>query len=397
MERRLVLALCGTEVRRQMRREETRALLERADATHLLALMERLNVITLVGRRLLDLGSGMPVWLADRLGRTIDSARHHGTLMEVITLDLLARLQSSGICALPLKGAMLSRVLYGDPGMRSSIDIDLLVAPRELLAATQVIKQMGWVVEQDRHSPDLPDLHARLVHRTLPSIEVHWRVHWNERHFAGDALQRADPSGPGGTLRMRPDDELASLLLFWARDGFGGLRAPADIAAWWSLWQGGMGERPPLDAVADCYPDIAVPLGVASVLLDRLVGVPPWRPGSLRPRARVAEMLANPFLDGVPPQLGADQGLVDIVLAPPGGTGAAARRHLLKVPAHREQLAVKASRGVWLLQGEHALRTLRRWTPRLTAAAVQAARRTAHHRQSDSGPGAGILVRSVEH
>lgn len=381
LERRLVLALCATEVCRERRRGEAQALLERADATYLLALMERLNVITLVGRRLMDLGPRMPLWLADKVRSTIDSARHHGTLMEVITLDLLARLQAAGICALPLKGAMLSRALYGDPGMRSSIDIDLLVATRELLAATHVIERMGWVVEQDRHTRtrDLPDLHHRLVHRTLPSIEIHWRIHRNETRFAGDALQRAQPSGPEGTLRMRPDDEMASLLLFWARDGFGGLRTPADIAAWWSQWERGMGETPPLDGVADSYPGLAAPLGVASVLLDHLVGVPAWRPGSLRPRARVAEMLANPFLDGGRPQLGADQALVDVVLAAPGETGAAARRHLIKVPAYRAQLAVKDGRGVWLLQAEHALRTLRRWAPRLAAAAVRVAWGRAPH------------------
>jgi hypothetical protein len=36
-----------------------------------------------------------------------------------------------------------------------------------------------------------------------------------------------------GMRRLEPVEQLAALLLFYARDGFLGLRFVADIAAWW--------------------------------------------------------------------------------------------------------------------------------------------------------------------
>src|SRR4029079_8012665 len=84
----------------------------------------------------------------------------------------------------------------------------------------------------------LPRLHRELFHETLPPLELHWRIHWYEESFAAAALARAQPTNEGWR-RLQPADELASLLLFLARDGFAGLRQTVDVAAWWAALGGG--------------------------------------------------------------------------------------------------------------------------------------------------------------
>ncbi len=48
-------------------------------------------------------------------------------------------LTTAGIRALPLKGSLLARELYGDVGARSFIDVDVLVAPENLRDAVRVL------------------------------------------------------------------------------------------------------------------------------------------------------------------------------------------------------------------------------------------------------------------
>jgi hypothetical protein len=82
----------------------------------------------------------------------------------------------------------------------------------------------------------LPLLHFVLVHERgeLPPVELHWRVHWYERSFARERL--LPPAvDPPGDWRPAPADELAALLLFYARDGFIDLRLASDLGAWWDV------------------------------------------------------------------------------------------------------------------------------------------------------------------
>ena len=71
---------------------------------------------------------------------------------------------------------------------------------------------------------------------SLPRVELHWRVHWYERQLRR-RRPRAGRVKPAAASRsqMQPLDGLVALMLFYARDGFAGLRYPADAAAWWDL------------------------------------------------------------------------------------------------------------------------------------------------------------------
>lgn len=137
------------------------------------------------------------------------------------------------------------------------------------------------------------------------------------------------------TRQIDGPEQLAALLVFYARDGFQGLRLAADIAGWWDRF-GDPSQTGLLDPVAASFPSIAHVLDAAGGVCQQLVGVPvhALRAGAASPRRRrrVAEELTNWRLNGSAHQLQADVTLVDWLLVPAGGHRAYARRWLWPEP-----------------------------------------------------------------
>jgi ActR/RegA family two-component response regulator len=214
-------------------------------------------------------------------------------------------------------------------------------------------------------------LHESLVHPTLPRVELHWRVHWYETRFATEALGHAVRAGPHEPLVMLPEDGLAALILFYARDGFAGLRMPADAAAWWDSKCAGLSADQIIEEAAIRYPALAAALRLGAEQLAALVGLPSYqRADSVR--LRIAAELATPFQEISLAEARAKVGLVDLLLAPQGGARAALRRERQKIPAGLERpLTRDDDLSAHLARWEHILRLLRRWT----LAVIPAARR----------------------
>jgi hypothetical protein len=360
-ERRLIQLLSGASARREATAGEARALIGEVDVTTLVALLKRINMLVLIGGRVLALGlRDMP-----ELKREFEShsARAHGwgVITEFTTLDVLDRLQAAGIRAIPLKGSTLARQLYRDVAARTSVDIDILVGPEDLAGAVAAVEGLGWRWARDvPRAGRLPLLHETLVHPSLPRIELHWRVHWYEHRFAADALARATQPAADAPLEMQPLDGFIALMLFYARDGFAGLRFPADAAAWWDLKCADSVGSAAGDLVAERYPRLVAPVSVASNLLVGLVGVPP-EPARAGPfRWRVAAGLASPFLEGGRQQAEANASLIDLLLAPPSGAGDALRRVMRNAPVDRSQAVARASRPR-RASLSHVVRVARRW------------------------------------
>jgi hypothetical protein len=360
-ERRLAGLLCGTSIRREAAAEELSELARAVDVTTFVALLKRLRMLVLIGGRLLSLGvRDMP-----ELARELEEhgAREHawGVITEFTALDILDQLEAAGIRALPLKGSTLARRLYRDVGARSSIDIDILVAPDDLADAVAVLEEREWRAQPDRsREGGLPRLHDVLVRPASPSGELHWRVHWYEQRFAADALARAERPAPGAPLEMQPLDGLVALMLFYARDGFAGLRFPADAAAWWDLKCGDVAGPSAADMVAQHYPALTAPVTVAASLLSELVGLPGDRPGALPFRWRVATGLAAPFLDGGRHQAEANAGLTDLLLSPPSAAADAMRRVVHNAPTASARTGGTFAEA-WSASAGHLLRVARRW------------------------------------
>jgi hypothetical protein len=253
-------------------------------------------------------------------------------------------LEDHGIPCLPLKGALLAQRVHGDPGLRPSGDIDLLVPPGRLSEAVDLLMADGYAPPSDRtDARGLPELHFRLDHPggALPRVELHWRVHWYESAFSERLLQESR-FGEDGYRVALPEQELAALLLFYARDGLMGLRLLTDVASWWDA----NGARIPsggLQRVAEAHRELAPALATSARLAARLSGAPTDElidpAPALTRRSEAAARLANPLLAGSTDRKITNYHLVDLLLSPAGERAAAVRRHLVRQPRPRTGLS----------------------------------------------------------
>jgi hypothetical protein len=333
-ERQLILLIAGTATRRRIMHEQAGRLIEEVKWPRLTETLRQRRLLTVLGPRILELGEGrVDDDFASTVQQAVDSGRRHSAFLQLVSLRISAMLAEAGIRSTALKGPLMGEAIYGDPGRRLSSDIDLLVSPEQLPAAVEVVRGLGYCAPTDYvQESGLPLLHFVLVHERgeLPPVELHWRVHWYERSFACERLLPAavDPSD------WRPDlaDELAALLLFYARDGFVGLRLATDLSAWWDVYGA---ELPPgaLIELLRVYPALARVIPAAARAAERTVGLPAAQivgdTSKLGLRERMAVRLANPNPRSSRSQIYADIGLIDGLLMPKGDFGAFVRRNLL--------------------------------------------------------------------
>lgn len=347
-ERQLILLSAGTSARRQAMREQAGRLIVGLDWSRFAETLRSRKLLPALGPRILELAEGSAdAGFAAAVEDALDTGRRQGAFLQLISLRAMTMLADAGIRCTPLKGPLLGEAIYGDPGRRLSSDIDLLVSPEQLQTAMEVVRGLGYGVPTDYvQDCGLPLLHFVLVHERgkLPPVELHWRVHWYERSFARERL--LPPAvDPLGDWRPTPADELAALLLFYARDGFIDLRLASDLSAWWDVYGA---DLPPgaLDDLLRVYPALARVIPVAVKVAEKIVGLPAAQiikdSPTLGLRDRIAVRLANPNPHTSQSQLYADMGLIDGLLAPRGGFGAFVRRQLLPP---REVLDQQAQHG----------------------------------------------------
>ncbi len=314
------------------------ALAAGVDTVALRGELERRRLLPLLGGRLCALAP-MPAEFCSAVESARTLARAVGLARQMETEWVL---ETVGVPALPLKGTTLAQDAHGDLGLRSSSDIDVLVAREDLPAAVERLRSHGYLTQDE----DLPALHVLMYRPGRVHVELHWRVHWYETEFARELLANPDVAHTG-----------ASLLLFYARDGFHGLRLAADVAAWHDRHEAdGL-----LDELALRHPGLARTWSAAALAAERIVGVPAtsWlsSDAGLDRRARLAVRLANPAEIGVAAQRAADILLVDLLLSPvvalptvirrEAGTAPDGRRgaHLLKKAARCARSLISAMTG----------------------------------------------------
>lgn len=345
VEEELALRLCATAAERRAHRDAVARLALAADVDRLLAFLARQRLVALAGTRF---GELLPGELPAALGRTVAEHlahnRHRGMLFSHLTGEVCGALDGAGIPVVPLKGADLAERVYGDLGLRSAqSDIDVLVSPDCLARAVEALEAIGYRAHDHVDWRDgLPHYHSRLVRQGPVEVwvEVHWRLHWYEERFAQEVLDRS-VARENGLRAPHPVDELASLLLMFARDGYTGLRAPADIAAWWDRYGDDLPPAP-LDGVISEHPRLAAAIVAAADVLEREVGVPVERlldPATKRTRrTRLACRLAawNPSSDE--DESATDITLNDLLLTPRGAYGTFLRHYFWQPLDHYRQV-----------------------------------------------------------
>ena len=274
-ELELSLLLAQTHVAREANSDLIRHLVGQVDLIRLAQGLELRSILPLLGTRLCSIvgPERLPDEFVAQVKRSHSLARAMAMSVQVHTQHVIAALATQGLRALELKGPGLADRAHGDLGLRSSEDIDVLVDRRDLFAAVDMLRTMGYGAARDpvdRHG--LPHLHFSLAHATRPTVVVHWRVHWHEDTFSADMLRRATPSQEG-SLVAEPVDEAAALLLIYARDGFSGLRILSDLTGWWDR-HSGTGRGGLLDDHVAVYPELRRTWEAAALAAEEVGGLP---------------------------------------------------------------------------------------------------------------------------
>ena len=348
-ERELVLLAAGTIARREEGRERAEALAELCDWSELEASLRRRRLLTTLGPRVVALaGTRRDDQFAAAVEASLDASRLYGGYLQMVSRQIQDSLTESGVSSTPLKGPTLSERLYGDPGRRISTDLDLLVRPSDLRAAVGVIKRLGYMSPTDHVNRNgLPLLHFAMFHARdeLPPVELHWRVHWYERRFAQDRLMAPQPS-TAREWHPPPGDELLTLLLYYARDGFLGLRIATDIATWWDA-HGGQLEPDEVGALVRAYPAYTRLADAAVMAASATVGIPAAAILGRRPakdmRGSLAVRLADPSPTSTESQIYAEMGLVDGLLMPKRQLWDFVTRQILLAPDVLDEQARRAA------------------------------------------------------
>jgi hypothetical protein len=391
-ESELCLLLAGTAGSRSSRAGEARELIGRINWSVLQRVLFELGVLPVVGQRALDLADTQaPADFREAVVRAQDACADQSATLELLTIQLLTALRAADIKALSLKGPLLGRAVYGQAGLRPSGDIDILVAKEELPAAVAAATDLGYVAGPEPvRMESLPLLHVRLLHRQawVPPLELHWRVAWAESQFSRDMLHRSEETGEFGN-RAQPPDEFVSLLLYYARDGFVGIRLACDLAAWWDRY----GDRLADGAISDMivrYPALERALKASLRAAEEIVGVPSSSllrdPGEAERRVALAVRLANPHAAGTVIQQHADAWLIDWLLTPPGGRLECIRRQLY-APALMDHDLHPERHFEGLAPFTRGLRLSRRFATSLTRVGWEQLRDVVSTRHAPIGPG----------
>ncbi len=72
------------------------------------------------------------------------SARFSAARLQRLTFECLEILEEAGRRPVLLKGLAIAARYYPEPWLRPAVDVDVLVSPRELDAATQALERAGW-------------------------------------------------------------------------------------------------------------------------------------------------------------------------------------------------------------------------------------------------------------
>ncbi|MEW6570516.1 MAG: nucleotidyltransferase family protein [Nitrospirota bacterium] len=123
----------------------------------------------------------IPREVMDRLQR----AYHGNIARNMYIYDELLRIvkafSDKKVKVIVLKGATLAKIVYGDIGLRSMLDIDLLVKQEDLVRAKEIMSDINYVAERNvqpeawyrKNHYHLP----RYMHKEKPIVvEIHWHI-----------------------------------------------------------------------------------------------------------------------------------------------------------------------------------------------------------------------------
>ena len=149
--------------------------------------------------------------------RAAAEARLRHAWTRAALVEASAALHQAAVRHAVLKGPLLAELLYADPGQRSSLDLDLLVAPADLDAALAALIELGYFSEFGPHATyaRAHHVHLHLARADRPLVELHFRAFrgFGIELAAEPLLDRSLPAGPGALRVLEPHDRFVYLAL----------------------------------------------------------------------------------------------------------------------------------------------------------------------------------------
>jgi Uncharacterised nucleotidyltransferase len=241
----LLAAACARWPASNRRTEAIRAEATRViDWAQFLRVARRHGVVGLVHDGLKRAQPDIPPQIAQEIRLQATTLVSESLAMAAEAARLQRLFDDAGLAILFLKGASLAMLAYGNLGMRSAKDIDLLVSPEALPLATALVTRAGY----RRFNPpaNISDARLRLlmslrrdhgfVHeQTGLQIELHWRLFLNPHAMDEASFMAASRVVPlTGTMGLRTlgeEDLFTYLCVHGALHSWNQLKWLADIGA----------------------------------------------------------------------------------------------------------------------------------------------------------------------
>jgi hypothetical protein len=286
----------------------------------------------------------MPARVAAALKEAYCRSLVDNRVMQEELATVLAAFAAHGIAAIAVKGVLLATRYYGEPALRPSSDMDVLVSRADLARAVSIVESLGYAPISE-HARLLDDLalrfrQLRFEKAGAPALELHLELSGLPGYhaaFAGPAIwERAEVANCRGApaLCLSRGDELRHLCLHFAAQHAGErLIWLVDIAEAVRSW--------PLDRSWSAFADETIVLGLATPVAVSLALA----------RDRLGLDVAEAMLVGLAEAMSSPRERTAWrVAALPFSSPERATRHFLALPSPLERLAFLRSLGASALR-----------------------------------------------
>ena len=121
----------------------------------------------------------VPEEVLARFRNTYQSTLRNNVLLADETDRLIDLLHSRGIEVIPLKGTVTAELIFGDPGLYPSGDIDILVPIKDISMAQEVLEAEGYHLNDQAFNEHKEFFLRELYHVSLSGSRFTVEPHWN--------------------------------------------------------------------------------------------------------------------------------------------------------------------------------------------------------------------------
>ena len=236
---REILLLCTTaNISAKGKERLSWVLTEAVDWGYLLGLAEFHGVTPLIARNLDTNGfsTQIPQPYLDQLKHGYNSTLYRNVILSAELANVLSAFSHHGIAVIPLKGTILAEILYGNPALRTVVDMDILVHPVDVSLAGSLLVELGYKQLMPQQIWDHPFHEVPYCKQaSFPLfIELHWDL--DDRKLVAipeqEIWHRAQPLQLQGisTKVLSPEDNLLFLANHLVKQEMHFLKSLGDIS-----------------------------------------------------------------------------------------------------------------------------------------------------------------------